>query len=221
VQRVPDGRQEDVAARLVGLRLEGEAQLVALRDDVVAQHVDRLAVAVERVARVLGDGRLGALAPAPEDVDLRAELDAEVDRAHRLADRRAADAAVVGGERAVLEGGMAEQVRRGHPDAQARLVQRRPEPRHDPVALGRRRAPRHEVVVVEADAPRAELGEPAHGLDGVQGRARRPAERVAAGIAHGPQSEGELVLRSRSQDVVGSGHGDPPCTALMAGYSAR
>ena len=57
VQRVPDRGQEDVAARLVGLRLEREAQVVALGDDVVHEHVDRLAVALERVARVLGRRR--------------------------------------------------------------------------------------------------------------------------------------------------------------------
>ena len=76
VQRVADGRQEDVAARLVGLGLHREAQVVALVEHVVAEHVDRLAVALERVARVLGDAGLGALAPAPEDVDLGAELGA-------------------------------------------------------------------------------------------------------------------------------------------------
>src|SRR5918997_1825164 len=74
VQGVTHGRQEDVAARLVGLGLQREAQVVALRDDVVGEDVDRLAVAVQRVARVLGDTGLRALAPAPEDVDLGTKL---------------------------------------------------------------------------------------------------------------------------------------------------
>ena len=103
VQRMAHGGQEDVAAGLVGLGLDGELQLVALLDHVVGQQVDRLAVTLERVARVLGHAHLGALAPAPEDVDLGAELGPEVDGEHRLADRRPAHAAVVGGEGAVLE----------------------------------------------------------------------------------------------------------------------
>ena len=52
-----------------------------------------------------------------------------------------------------------------------------------------------EVLVVQADAPGAELGELAHGVDGVERLARRPAERVAPGIADGPEPEREAVLR--------------------------
>ena len=120
VQRVPDGRQEDVAARLVRLRLDRERHVVALLDHVLVEHVDRLAVALERVARVLGAADLGALAAAPEDVDLGAQRRAQVDRAHRLADRRAPHAAVVGGEGPVLEGRVPEQVGRAHADAAGR-----------------------------------------------------------------------------------------------------
>ena len=136
VQRVADGRQEDVPARLVGLGLDRELEVVAVVDDVVAEDVDRLAVALQRVARVLRHARLGALAAAPEDVDLGAQLGGDVDEVHRLADRRAADPAVVGGERAVLERGVAEEVRRRHADAQPGVVERGLEARDDPVALG-------------------------------------------------------------------------------------
>ena len=138
VQRVPDGGQEDVAARLVGLGLEREAEAVALALGVVHEHVHGLAVALERVARVLGHADLGALAPAPEDVDLAAQLGAEVDRAHRLADRRAPDPAVVGRERAVLERRVAEQVRGRHADAHAGLLERRLQARR---RCGRARPP--------------------------------------------------------------------------------
>ena len=52
-QRVADGRQQDVAARLVGLGLDREPQVVALVDDVLAEEVERLLVAVERGRDVL------------------------------------------------------------------------------------------------------------------------------------------------------------------------
>ena len=45
--------------------------------------------------------------------------------------------------------------------------------------LGVVTAERDEVVVVEGDAVGAELGEPVHGLDRVERRAGRVAERVA------------------------------------------
>ena len=52
-QRVPDGRQQDVAARLVRLRLQREPDAVVLVLHVASQQVDRLAVAVERGPHVL------------------------------------------------------------------------------------------------------------------------------------------------------------------------
>ena len=51
-QGVADGRQEDVAARLVRLGLQREAHRVALSMTYLAEEVDRLAVAVERVGTV-------------------------------------------------------------------------------------------------------------------------------------------------------------------------
>ena len=50
-QRVPDGRQQDVAARLVRLRLDGEADAVALLDDVRGERC--------RCPRGSGPGRPG------------------------------------------------------------------------------------------------------------------------------------------------------------------
>src|SRR5262245_63745639 len=47
-EHVARGGQEDVAARLVRLCLEGNPQVVALRADILAQEVDRLAVPGER-----------------------------------------------------------------------------------------------------------------------------------------------------------------------------
>ena len=59
-----------------------------------------------------------------------------------------------------------------------------------------RRAGRHEVVVVEADAVRADVGEVVHRVDRVERRPRLVAERVAAAVADGPQAEGEVVVGS-------------------------
>jgi hypothetical protein len=194
VQRVADGRQEDVAARLVRLGLDRERHREALRDRVVREHVDRLAVALQCVARVLGRADLGALAAAPEDEHLRVQAPAEVDRPHRLADRRAPHAAVVGGERAVLERRVAEQVRRRHPNAEAGLGEGRLQAGDDPLLLVGRRAPRDEVVVVQGDPPRAQLGEAVDCISGVQRGAGRLTERVATRVADGPQSECEAMF---------------------------
>ena len=76
-------------------------------------------IALQRVPMGLAAIVLGALAAAPEDVDAGAELGGQVDVAHRLADGRAPHAAVVGRERAVLEGRVAEQVGRRHRHDQA------------------------------------------------------------------------------------------------------
>ena len=65
-----------------------------------------------------------ALATAPEDVGLRAELGGEVEVAQDLAQCVAAYGAVVAGERAVLEDGVGERVGRHHRDDHAGLRER-------------------------------------------------------------------------------------------------
>ena len=125
--------------------------------DVLAEEVDRVAEPLDRLLRVLRRVRLDALASAPEHVRLGAELHAEVDRAHGLLQRVRADARVVARERAVAKDRIAEQVRRRHRHLHARVVERRLELAHDPIALGRRRVARHEIVVVQVHAIRAEL----------------------------------------------------------------
>jgi hypothetical protein len=203
VQGVPDRGQEEVAARLVGLRLEREAEPVLLCLGVLHQRVDGLPVAVERVPGILGHTGLGALAAAPADEHLGPQLRAQVDGAHRLADRRAPHSAVVGGERPVLERRMPEEIRRSHTDAHVRFLERGLEAGHDTVALRGGDAPGDEILVVEAHAPCAELAEPPHGIGGVERRARRGAEGVAARIADGPQPEGEPVPAAGRLSVLG------------------
>ena len=178
-ERVADRRQQDVAARLVRLGLECEADAISAVDDVLRERVEALAVAVEGGTHVLRGVGLGALASAPEDVCLGAELGGQVEVAHDLAERVPAHSAVVAGERAVLEHGVEEQVRRDHRHDEPRLFERRPEPLDQPFALAVGRAHRHHVVVVEADAVRAELGQPVHRLDRVEGGASGVAEGVA------------------------------------------
>src|SRR5690606_41841533 len=91
--------------------------------------VDRLAEALDGLHRVLGGVDLGALAAAPQDEDLAAQLSREVDGLHRLADRVAADLRHVAGERAILEDGVEEEGDRAHDELKARLLQRRSEER--------------------------------------------------------------------------------------------
>ena len=161
------GRREvDVAPRFVRLGLEREAQVIALILDVRAQEVHRVPVPAERHQRVLRGVGLHALAAAPEHVGRRTELHAQIDRPHRLLQRVRADLRVVRRERAVAEHGISEQVRRGHRHHETRRVQRLAEVGDDLIALVRAGVDRHEVVVVEVDAPRADLGEQLDELDG-------------------------------------------------------
>lgn len=113
-QGVSDGGQQDVAARLVGLGFDREAQVVSLTLDVLAQQVEGLLQPVEGRAHVLGRARLRAFAAAPGDVDRGAEFHGQVDVADRLAQRVPADVTVVRGEGAVLEHRVGEEVGGGH-----------------------------------------------------------------------------------------------------------
>ena len=193
--RVAEGRQQDVAARLVRLRLDGEADVVALVGDVVAEQVDGLAVALERRADVLGGVVLGALAAAPHDEGLGAELGGEVEVAQHLAQREAAHGAVVRGEAAVLEDRRAEQVGGDHRHDEAGVGERLLEAVDLLLALGVRRAEGEQVVVVEGEAVGAELGELLDGVDDVERVAGRAAERVGAVVADGPEAEARTCRR--------------------------
>ena len=81
----------------------------------------RLAEALDGLVRAAAGVGFRALAAAPEHEHLRAELGAQVHRAHRLLHRVGADARVVGGEGAVAEDRVVEEVHRRHRHDQAVL----------------------------------------------------------------------------------------------------
>jgi hypothetical protein len=191
---VTNGGEQDVAAWLVRLGLDGEAQVVPLGGDVFAQQVEGLLHAVECVSHVLRPAGLGAFPAAPGNVRRSSEVDRQVDVADHLADGIPAHVSVVGREAAVLEDGVGEQVRGGHRDHHAGGVERLPEALDVRLALGLRGTERDQVVVVERHAPGAELGQTLHGLDGVKHRTGGVTERVTTLPADGPQTESELVL---------------------------
>ena len=154
----PTRGQQDVAAGLVGLRLEREPQAVALVLDVGREEVDALAVAVEGGLDVLGHVDLGAFATAPHHVGLGAELGRQIHVAHHLAQRVTTDAAVVAGEAAVLEHRMGEEVGGHHRHDETGLLECCLEASDLLVAGGGVAAERDQVVVVEGDAIGAEVG---------------------------------------------------------------
>ncbi len=64
----------------------------------------------------------------------------------------------------------------------------------DLIALGGRGIDRHEVVVVEVHAPRADFGQQMNNLDGGQRFADGLAKGIGARTADGPQAKGKFVL---------------------------
>ena len=59
----------------------------------------------------------------------------------------------------------------------------------DAVALGGGRVDRHQIVVVQVDAPRTDFPEHGDGVGRREGIAHGVAEGIAAAVADGPQSE--------------------------------
>ena len=114
--------------------------------------------------------------------------------------------AIVTGESTVLEYGMGEQVGGDHRDAQATRGEALLEACDDRVAFRCTRTERHEVVIVERDAPRTDFGELVDGVKRVEWWPGGFAEGVAGLPANGPHAEGELVggVRSRAHRANGS-----------------
>ena len=79
-----------------------------------------------------------------------------------------------------------EEVGGDHRHHHAGLVQSGPELVEDPLPLAGAAARRDQVVIVEGDAVRAELGELVHGLDGGEYRSGGLTEQVAGLPADGP-----------------------------------
>ena len=196
---MPDRGEEDVAAGLVRLGLDREADVVALVGDVVAEQVHGLAVPLEGLADVLRGVVLRTLAPAPHDKRLGAEGRCEVEVAEHLAQREAAHVAVVRGEAAVLEDGSREEVRRDHRNDKPRRIQCPAEAGDLRVAHLVGGAEGEEVVVVERESVGPGLGELLNNVHHVEVGARRATKRVGPVVADGPQTKGELVCGGGSQ----------------------
>src|SRR6185503_3754757 len=118
----------------------------------------------------------------------------QVDGPHRLLDGEGAHLGVVGGEPAVLEHGVGEQVRGGHRHLHAVVAQRGLELAHDPVPLAGARAEGDQVVVVEVDSVGPELRQHLDNVGRRERLAHRFPERVPAGVADRPEPEGELIV---------------------------
>src|SRR5207248_1777413 len=121
--------------------------------------VQRLAQSLDSFVGAAAGVCLDALAPAPQDEYLRAELRAQVHRGASLLHGVSTHLRIVSGKRAVAEDRLVEEVDRGHRHDETMLSTGRFELAHDAVALRGRGINRHEVVIVEVDAPRADFPE--------------------------------------------------------------
>ena len=204
-QRVPGGRQQDVAARLVRLGLDREPQRVSVVNDVLGQHVERFLVPLERGPHVLAAPRLRAFPAAPAHVHPGPQLGRQVDIADRLGQREPADVPVICGERALLEDRAAEQVRRGRRHDQAGVGQRR---RNAEICLSRSaRSRRSRTRRCRGNSPRRRRARRACGRPVSRyRRADRGTEDVDPLPAHGPDTERETVSGRRRVPVCGHGH---------------
>ena len=66
---------------------------------------------------------------------------------------------------------------------------------HDAVALGRRGVDRHQIVVVQVDAPRAEFAENGDDVIGRNGGTNGVAKWIATAVAECPEAKRKFVFR--------------------------
>src|ERR1019366_6333994 len=152
-----------------------------------------LLVAVERGAHILCRAGFRPVPAAPAHVHPGAELRGQVEIAQHLGEREPAHIPVVGGEPAVPEYRMREQVGRRGGDDQACLIEGGAEAGDPPCPLGVTGAEGEHVIVVEVHAVRAYLGEPAYRALGWHRRPDGRAEHVHALPANGPDAKRESV----------------------------
>lgn len=194
---VSDGWKQDIAAGLVWLRLDSEAQVVTLVGDVIAEQVDRFTVSLECGADVLRSVILRAFPSTPHHERFRSELGSKVDVAQHFAEREAPNGAIVGGESSVFEDGRAEQVCGDHGHREPGVSESLLQAVDLLLALSIRRSEGEQVVVVEGEAPCSEFCQTVYGLYGIEVWPRGPAKRVAAVVSNGPEAEREFVVTGR------------------------
>ena len=126
---------------------------------------------------------------------MRAQLCAQIHRAHRLLQRVKPHARIVGCKGTILEYRIIEEIRRRHWHLHTVIVESLFEFAHDAITLLRRRIDPHEVIVMKIDPISAEPAQLFDHFDGTQTRPRGIAKRIASAIAHGPEPESEFVFR--------------------------
>ncbi len=118
-----DGRQQDVAAGLIGLGFERDPRAVIALGDVGGHGVDRFGQTVERLGDGLGRVGLGPFTTAPQYEDAGAQLRAEVNGVERLGECETANVGIIRGQRALFEDRPREEIDRGHRNLQTGAVQ--------------------------------------------------------------------------------------------------
>ncbi|GAJ84903.1 hypothetical protein NBRGN_080_00270 [Nocardia brasiliensis NBRC 14402] len=157
-QRTPDGRQQDIAARLIRFRLDREPQIVAALAHESGQHIQAFAVTVQCGAHILGTVVLRAFTTAPQHIGARPQFGSQLHISKHLAQREPAHRAIVAGE----------QVRGHHRHHEPGLPQRLSQVL-DPVrTFGSRSLERDQIVIVKTETVRTEFRAPLHRLHRVQ-----------------------------------------------------
>jgi hypothetical protein len=159
----------------------------------LAEHIQRLFVAVQRGAHILGRARLGPVPATPAHVDLRAEFRREIEVAHDFGKREPANVPVVRREATVPEHRVREEVGRRGRDDKPGLVERLAERCDALVPLGVGGLEAEDVVVVKIHPVRPELGQLAHRPFRGHRRADRCAEHIHTLPPDSPAAERETV----------------------------
>jgi len=122
------------------------------------------------------------------------EFGAKVHGPHGFLQSVSPDFGVVRSERAIAKNRMEEKRNRSHGHDQAGLFAGLLEVANDCIALVGCGVDGDEVIVVEIHSPGAYFRQHVDNFDGSNRRADKVAKRIAAAVAYGPKSKGELVV---------------------------
>ena len=193
---MPSSGHVYVSSGFVWLGFQCKLETVASRDVIFAQIVHSLAQALYGLICTAAGVRFHAIAPEPQNENLRAQFRADIHGPHGLLEGMSSHFRVVRGESAIPENRMKKERYGRHWDGNATVFACPLEVPHKAISFGRRCVDRHQIVIVQIYAPCTDVGEQAHQLRWRKLRANRIAKMVAASIADCPESKRELVLRT-------------------------
>ena len=105
-----DRWKEDISTWLIWLWFDCKLNVITLIDHILTKDVKAFCITLKGHIGILGAFRFSAFASSPADINLCTQINSQIDIAHRFANCKATDIAIVTCQRSIFKNWMAKEV---------------------------------------------------------------------------------------------------------------